>query len=765
MRANIHRFLVAFAFFTPMSWSVDNIADNNLASRANDIVEKRCMVCHGCYDAPCQLKLEARAGLERGATSQVVYNAGRLTNAPMTRLFDDGLNEQQWRDKGFYPVLNNDDPQKGVLRRMLELKQSHPLSASEPFPEGFDFSLEREQQCPKEKEFDKYARDYPLWGMPYGLPGLSPDEHQTIIGWLDQGAPAPAETPLSPAVQAEVKRWDNFLNGTSNKEKLMARYLYEHLFLANLYFEDTERPALFRLVRSYTKPGRNIGLMATRRPFDPPKSKGFYYRLQRMPITPLMKIHMPYQLGSARMSRYRELFLEADYDVDQLPGYAAGVASNPFKVFGAIPIKSRYEFLLDEAQFSLMNFIKGPVCRGRVALSVITDHFWVMFVDPDTIDPINDAQFLAREADNLGIPIVKSGTPIDLLAWKVYAKKERRYQESRAKFLLAKVEENRKATLDSLWTGDGQNDNAALTIFRHHDSASVVKGFVGNTPRTAWVIDYPLLERIHYLLVANYDVYGPVSHQLESRMYMDFLRMEGELNFLLFMPEDKRLQLGQHWYRDAPKWTSEHFTETTLSSLRESGVEFETDDPKTELLQTMRKRIHGAQAPTWDYQMDADPGVSDALKDIATRVGAHNSYLPQISYLNVIGPDTDEVYTLVKNASHSNIALLFGEDKRRLLEEDTVTVVKGFLGAYPNRFFQVQVKDMPSFAQEVANIDSLEHYLQFQSRYAVQRNDPSFWPLSDKFHEMVFDRYPVRGGLLDYSRYHAPGISDDEMAQ
>ena len=71
----------------------------------------------------------------------------------------------------------------------------------------------------------------------------------------------------------------------------MARYLYEHLFLANLYFEEGERPALFRLVRSYTKPGRNIGLMATRRPFDAPKNPEFYYRLQRMPITPMMKIH------------------------------------------------------------------------------------------------------------------------------------------------------------------------------------------------------------------------------------------------------------------------------------------------------------------------------------------------------------------------------------------------------------------------------------------------------------------------------------------
>ncbi len=29
-----------------------------------------------------------------------------------------------------------------------------------------------------------------------------------------------------------------------------------------------------------------------------------------------------------------------------------------------------------------MNFIKGPVCRGQMAVDVIEDHFWVFFLDP-----------------------------------------------------------------------------------------------------------------------------------------------------------------------------------------------------------------------------------------------------------------------------------------------------------------------------------------------------------------------------------------------
>ena len=102
---------------------------------------------------------------------------------------------------------------------------------------------------------------------------------------------------------------------------------------------------------------------------------------------------------------------------------------------------------------------------------------------------------------------------------------------------------NASADLD----GDGTNRNAGLTVFRHFDSATVVQGFVGGSPETAWIVGYPLLERIHYLLVAGYDVYGRVGHQLTTRLYMDFLRMEGESNFLALLPMASRDGVRDQW--------------------------------------------------------------------------------------------------------------------------------------------------------------------------------------------------------------------------
>ena len=66
-------------------------------SQIKPLIESRCMVCHGCYDAPCQLKMESFEGLSRGANKSLVYDGARLTEAPLTRLYEDAPSLQAWR--------------------------------------------------------------------------------------------------------------------------------------------------------------------------------------------------------------------------------------------------------------------------------------------------------------------------------------------------------------------------------------------------------------------------------------------------------------------------------------------------------------------------------------------------------------------------------------------------------------------------------------------------------------------------------------------
>ncbi|MCL5779337.1 hypothetical protein M1105_20530 [Limibaculum sp. FT325] len=44
------------------------------AAEVPRILERRCVVCHGCYDAPCQLKLSSPDGVARGAAKSDVYD-------------------------------------------------------------------------------------------------------------------------------------------------------------------------------------------------------------------------------------------------------------------------------------------------------------------------------------------------------------------------------------------------------------------------------------------------------------------------------------------------------------------------------------------------------------------------------------------------------------------------------------------------------------------------------------------------------------------
>ena len=148
-------------------------------------------------------------------------------------------------------------------------------------------------------------------------------------------------------------------------------------------------------------------------------------------------------------------------------------------------------------------------------------------------------------------------------------------------------------TLDLIWDGDGVNPNAGLTIFRHFDQGSVVQGLVGTPPKTAWVIGYPLLERIHYLLVAGFDAFGNLGHQLNTRMYMDFLRMEGEANFIVLLPRDSRKTVRDYWYRDAPNDVKDYLDGASKHFSVETGVAFKTKDPAPEL---MRDDAHAACA-------------------------------------------------------------------------------------------------------------------------------------------------------------------------
>ena len=488
------------------------------------VLDQRCVVCHGCWDAPCQLKLSSHEGASRGANPAKVYDGARVKAAQPTRMFIDANGRDAWQALGFSPVLaaTAETPdeylENSVLYRMLRLKELFPQRRRGRLPPSFDLALDRDQVCTDVDGFDAFSREHPGWGMPYAMPNLAEDEYATLVKWVAQGAPAsPPESPSAPAA-ASIEAWEAFFNGQTNKQRLVSRYLYEHLFLAHIHFAGAGEREFYRLVRSRTPPGEPVDEIATVLPFDDPGTGSFYYRLRRYRASIVAKDHLPYEFSPARMARFRELFLDPDYPVAQLPGYDPEIASNPFRTFAALPPDSRYRFMLDEARFFINGFMKGPVCRGQVALNVIDDHFWVFFFDPDRDLFTSRPEFLDAMSGYLQMPAERGSETLNVLAvFTDYSKKQKAYVEAKGRALPPDERQGYgNVRLTYIWDGEGSNPNAALTVFRHFDSASVSFGTVGDYPDTAWVIDYPLFERIHYLLVAGFDVYGNVGHQLNT---------------------------------------------------------------------------------------------------------------------------------------------------------------------------------------------------------------------------------------------------------
>ena len=118
----------------------------------------------------------------------------------------------------------------------------------------------------------------------------------------------------------------------------------------------------------------------------------------------VIKDHVPYEWSAAKMQRYQELFFDVDYEVTEQAPYGRELASNPFRVFQEIPADSRYRFMLDDARFYIQGFIKGPVCRGQIALDVIADQFWIVFADPTMAELSTNQAFLKQATNYLELP-------------------------------------------------------------------------------------------------------------------------------------------------------------------------------------------------------------------------------------------------------------------------------------------------------------------------------------------------------------------------
>ncbi|MFY9088123.1 fatty acid cis/trans isomerase [Arcobacter aquimarinus] len=732
------------------------------------ILDNRCVSCHSCYNSPCQLKLSSFEGIERGGSKADIY-ANRLRADNPTRLFIDATSEKEWREKGFFSVVDFlEDSNESIMMQYLFQKQTNPLNIGEYSPETDKLS------CVKNKdELGKYFDENPHKGMPYGFPALKKEEYNLLMTWLKQGAiDDTKKDKITNFEKKQIEKFEEFLNNKNIKHQVTSRYIYEHLFLAHISF-DEKSGNFFELIRSTTPTNQEPKIIATRFPYDKVEEP-FYYRFKKIESTIVHKTHMVYKLDDKKLERYNELFIKPIWDQKPyLPPYDSKISANALRTFEQIPASSRYQFLLDDIHYIIMTFIRGPVCKGQIALNVIQDHFWVMFMDPKYDLSLQDKYFLHNNIPNLSIPNEYGEDPSLYKTFKALDNYElaKKYHKNRGSIYNQHYPNG--LNIDAIWKGNKKEQNdSILTIYRHFDSASVHKGALGDIPKTLWVIDFPLLERIYYSLVAGFDIFGNTAHQLLVRTHMDRLRIEGESNFLEFLPKDSRINYFNSWYIG---WLAQYLTVYTPSN-NNVDIKYETKDFKKEfvnkVLDYTNNKRDSINFIEDDYKRseikefyNTKQEIEESFKTLtlpnsSELIKHFNGEKSNVAFIKIeLNSGQNLVYSMVVNRWHNNVALLFDEKSRLDPTKDRINFVEGFIGSYPNLFMVVKQNDLDEFFNLLQNYNSSEDDKKIL-KYAINRAHPNFWEVFDWF-DKEFKKYDsLEYGLFDLNRYLSQAINE-----
>ena len=393
-----------------------------------------------------------------------------------------------------------------------------------------------------------------------------------------------------------------------------------------------------------------------------------------------------------------------------------------------------------------MTYIRGPVCKGQIALNVINDHFWVMFMDPNSDLAIKDSNYLNNNLKNLSIPNKYGENPHLLETFTII----KNYQQAEIYFNnkneIYKKYYKDGLSLDNIWKGNKEKNDAILTIYRHFDSASVHKGALGNIPKTLWVIDFPLLERLYYSLVAGFDVFGSTSHQFLVREHMDRLRIEGETNFLEFLPKDSRRKYFNSWYTG---WLAKHFA-LYIPSNNEPNIKYFTKSYKEEFIDKLFKKLN-IQKDKINF-IDKNYINTEVLKEYKTKKEIENSLKmltlannskfiqyhtddnTNLAYIKIeLNNNQNLVYSMVINRWHDNVALMFNESSRLNPKKDRINFIEGFIGSYPNIFIKVKQDDLNEFFNLIYNYQNTKEENKKFSKFIINRANPNFWEEYDWF--------------------------------
>ena len=158
-------------------------------------------------------------------------------------------------------------------------------------------------------------------------------------------------------------------------------------------------------------------------------------------------------------------------------------------------------------------------------------------------------------------------------------------------------------------------------------------------------------------------------------------------------------------------------------------------------------------ALNFDLSSVKDSALRNELQTLAAMRGRSLSLMPEAGVLRLDDPaGPSRYFTLLRNTGHSNVTHLADEKKELLPDENTLTVVPGFIGAYPNALYVLPHAALSEFTAAVRGLSSEADYRALADRFAIRRTHPQFWTYSDALQDAYVRLAPAEAGLFDYNR-------------
>jgi hypothetical protein len=188
---------------------------------------------------------------------------------------------------------------------------------------------------------------------------------------------------------------------------------------------------------------------------------------------------------------------------------------------------------------------------------------------------------------------------------------------------------------------------------------------------------------------------------------------------------------------------------------------YETDDPQLEFYRRIEEHLGALGIPDNELNrctsLPCNEGnnIDRALSRLARMRGSDLSIFTDAALVRIIGDsDTDgQVFTLILNKGYKNLTSIFSNEDNRERNDDTLSIVRGIVGAYPNFFFHVTADQIDRFVDDLSSVHSREDYENIVAKYGVRRTDVEFWKAADWFQETYSQLEPIESGILDLNRY------------